>query len=474
MKLSTAAAAIATLLSLILGNARATTPYILADLGTLGGVGGQAKLPGSYAYGINNSGQVVGGSYASGGAWHAFRTEPNQPINPATDDLGTLGGTTSCAYGINDSGQVAGYATNSAGYERAFRTGANQPINLPTDDLGTLSGFNQSIACGINASGQVVGNSFNVGSHHARGFRTAGGKAINPATDDLGTLGGTDCQAFGINDNGQVVGGSLTTAGVYNAFRTAANQKTNPTTDDLGAFNTSAFTQAYAVNVSGQAAGMIGDDAFRTEPNQPINPATDDLGNLAYSTIAFGVNSLGQTVGGAYTSNQQTYEHAFIYADGGPIQDLNSLIAPGTGWTLWEARGINDSGQIVGYGTVSSGAQRAFLLTPALSGDANLDGRVDINDLTKVLTYYGLSVNVGGITGWMAGDFNGDGKLDINDLTVVLTNYGRSLGSSAAAMVAVPETSAVFLLGIGAIAVATRARRRAGAAGHSRQTARAR
>jgi probable HAF family extracellular repeat protein len=43
--------------------------------------------------------------------------------------------------------------------------------------------------------------------------------------------------------------------------------------------------------------------------------------------------------------------------------DLNTLIPPGTGWTLDQANGINDAGEIVGYGA-KKGQQHAFLLTP--------------------------------------------------------------------------------------------------------------
>ena len=43
---------------------------------------------------------------------------------------------------------------------------------------------------------------------------------------------------------------------------------------------------------------------------------------------------------------------------------------------------------------------------PGLTGDANGDGRVDINDLTVVLTNYGKTAG----TSWDTGDFNGDGR----------------------------------------------------------------
>jgi probable HAF family extracellular repeat protein len=42
---------------------------------------------------------------------------------------------------------------------------------------------------------------------------------------------------------------------------------------------------------------------------------------------------------------------------------LNTLIPEDADWNLEEASGINDHGQIVGYG-LHHGQERAFLLTP--------------------------------------------------------------------------------------------------------------
>ena len=130
------------------------------------------------------------------------------------------------------------------------------------------------------------------------------------------------------------------------------------------------------------------------------------------------------------------------------MQDLNTLLAASapSGWTLTYAYGIDDAGHIVGYGNNSSGATHAFLLTPALAGDANGDGKVDINDLTIVLGNY----NASGAT-WAMGDFNGDGKVDINDLTIVLGNYNTTASSAAAGLSAVPEPCSLALLAAGVL-----------------------
>ena len=438
MRKLTLASAVVLLLSAVAGNAWGTVPYVVTDLGTLGGST-------SVAAGINSSGQVVGQAYTSSGAIHAFRTEANQSINPATDDLGTFGGTYGWAYAINNSGQAVGYAYTSGDAYHAFRTEANQPINPAADDLGTLGGA-FSVANGINDSGQVVGDTYTSGGAvHA--FRTEANQPINPATDDLGTLGGIYSYASGVNNAGQVVGYAYTGNGAAHAFRTEANQPINPATDDLGTFGGTS-SEANGINDSGQAVGYAytgsgNEHAFRTEANQSINPATDDLGTLGGGwSDAVAINSSGQVVGYANISSGAV--HAFVYGGSGPMQDLNSLIAPASGWTLEEATGINDSGRIVGDGVNSSGQEHAVLLTPALSGDANLDGKVDVNDLTIVLANFGKSTGMS----WETGDFNADGKVDINDLTTVLTDYGQTAGTGLAA---VPEPSSPALLGIAAL-----------------------
>ena len=76
-----------------------------------------------------------------------------------------------------------------------------------------------------------------------------------------------------------------------------------------------------------------------------------------------------------------------------------------------------------------------------MPGDANGDGKVDINDLTIVLAHYNQTLGPGS---WAEGDFTGSGKVNINDLTIVLANYNHTSG--AGSLAAVPEPTGVALL----------------------------
>jgi probable HAF family extracellular repeat protein len=340
---------------LLMGNACFAQMYTVTDLGTLGGF--------NYSFprgGINAFGQVAGYSYPPAADEHelffnhAFRTSPNKAIDPASDDLGTLGGFLSFALGINSFGQVVGNSTptSSFNFSHAYRTAPNKPINPATDDLGTLGGSSSS-AAGINLFGQVVGSASVSGDSATHAFRTRANRSINSRRDDLGTLGGSTSFATDINLFGQVVGvSSLTGDTTSHAFRTRANSRINPATDDLGTLG-GTVSSAESINIFGQVIGsstLPGDTtfhAFRTRPNRRINPATDDLGTLGGSSSEpLGINSFGQVVGDSTTVGDAAL-HGFLYS-GGVMRDLNDLIPAGSGFELGFMTGINDVGEISG------------------------------------------------------------------------------------------------------------------------------
>jgi probable HAF family extracellular repeat protein len=183
-----------------------------ADLGSFTSSGS------STGWAINSVGQVTGSAGAGTGPSHAFRSTPNG-VPVVLTDLGVFpGGSNSLGLAINCSGQVAGYADFAPssppgffGPARAFRTTAVGVLTDPGADLGTLGG-SQSIAYGINNSGQVTGNARVTGDLFLHAFRsTPNGQPVS--LTDLGTLGGNNSEGLGINSFGIVVGDSETFPG---------------------------------------------------------------------------------------------------------------------------------------------------------------------------------------------------------------------------------------------------------------------
>ena len=99
-----------------------------------------------------------------------------------------------------------------------------------------------------------------------------------------------------------------------------------------------------------------------------MSDAGTDLGTIGGTiSIPYDINEQGLVVGDSYTSGNLA-QHAFVY-DGTTMRDLNDLLdSSGTGWTIAEAKGINEAGQIAGYAYYGSATVgHAVLLTPSWS-----------------------------------------------------------------------------------------------------------
>src|SRR5918994_1792442 len=141
------------------------TTYGVQELGTLG-------ADYSHATSINDSGQVVGTSFRSSFAGscsndclRAFLYDASA-TSPKMQDLGTLGGD-SRAWGISNSGQVVGSSYVSGSGDHGFLKESGQPMI----DLNTLlpadSGWTIHDARAINTDGKIAatGHKDGVGTH---------------------------------------------------------------------------------------------------------------------------------------------------------------------------------------------------------------------------------------------------------------------------------------------------------------------
>lgn len=331
------AASLAALLLLVARTASAQG-YTVTDLGTLGGSSSDARA-------INLAGQVIGTATLPGdSARHAYLWD-----NGIMRDLGTLGGTSSNAGGINAWGQVVGFSSlagSSTTHAFLYDSGGMH-------DLGT-SGSSSSVATGVNDAGWITGTANWPAGGNPYSFIVDGGGMRVPA----GARASNASFAFAINASGQVVGQAAV------PFYKHAVRYDPSGIHDLGTLGGS-YSEAYDINDAGQIVGSsdISPGSSSRRAFLFDNQGMHDLGALDNGdiSVALAINSAGQIVGRSRKASVLGY-FAFLYFNG-VMTDLNSLLAPGSGWVLNEAYDINDRGQIVGYGT-HNGQSHAFLLTP--------------------------------------------------------------------------------------------------------------
>lgn len=290
--------------------------------------------------GINNAGQIVGYGSVALGIEHAFLY-----AGGVMRDLGTVGsGRNSRAYGINDSGQIIGTsetgqmdgstmisnsyiykngtvtqvqgidfanAINNSGLITGYTTyGMHAQVQDSRTGqvlwINTRSGVDRSFATAINGFGQLIGGESYSIQDDAHAFFHDLSSGI---TTSIPTPGYGASRASGINDGGWVVGTATSARG--EEYRSQAFLYRNGTTTLL------------------------------------INPYTLPAGDRSGASD---INNRGEIVGGLYNPNAGTGgtgrgQAVFIGSEG--LVDLNTGLSLPEGEFLYDAIAINDRGDIV-------------------------------------------------------------------------------------------------------------------------------
>lgn len=261
---------------------------------------------------LNNAGQAVGISdngapdpfslFGLGVQMRTFLWEEG-----VLRDIGTLGGPDAVpGPGCNNQhpGVIVGmsYTSSIANLDTGMPTLTPYLWNNGTmTNLGTLGGKVGIGQC-ANNGGQVIGAS-SLDTHPAACFTGESGCHAylwqSGIMTDLGTLGGDNSEAIWINDAGEIAG-------------------------------------------SADLPGNALHDAVRWKEGQIL-----DLGTVSGDACSRGraINARGQIVGGS--SDCRNFLHAFVWEEGGPMTDLNTVIPPGSGLQLTNAFNINDRGEIL-------------------------------------------------------------------------------------------------------------------------------
>jgi probable HAF family extracellular repeat protein len=335
-------------------------PGDVRNLGDFGGVR-------SDGFAINNAAQVTGYYETDLPADGAFRYDPTAGA-AVPFDLGTLGSKYSVGYDINASGQVVGDSfISDTGIRHAFRYDGTPGAGGVMRDLGTL-GPRDSFAYGINRAGQVTGAfdsndlSFNIHAFVYSGTPGSGGAML-----DLGTLpGGSSSIGRSINSAGHIVGEATGfPAFAFHAFLYRGTPGAGGSMVDLGTLGGS-NSAAEDINDSGQIAGfsyMPGDNtlhAFRYTGTRGAGGVMVDLGvpTGASDSTGYSIDIRGNVVG--FAATPADVRHAALWPINGSAIDLDAWLdqtnpAAGAFWTLKYAYGINDNGLITGEGFYDDG-----------------------------------------------------------------------------------------------------------------------
>lgn len=268
-------------------------------------LGGLTTTPGSVsaaAYGMNNAGRVVGGSYTDGDVLHAFLWTPDTAngTTGSMTDLGTvLGDLISAAFGINNLDEVTGWST-------ATNAGVYQSYTWHPAPIGGAGAFHGDtvLACGGDEPARIAMDRVALAAFT--------GPRLGSMTAHPALPGKPNAEGYDINDAGQVVGQSyFIDLETFDASGAPVLWGSTGSSLDLSPYTGGENGVANAINESGQIVGWTGVVDPETlsetpraflwtpmEPNSGTSGVAVDLGTLGgTSSMAMDISDEGLVTG---------------------------------------------------------------------------------------------------------------------------------------------------------------------------------
>lgn len=315
-------------------NSAVPSHFTLIDLGT-------GVMPSR----VNNHNVVVGTLNSNAVAY----------ANGSLKQLGKLSGDVgSSASDINDAGIIIG--TSYAGAPDYKKRAAEFSLNGAPQALSS----DWSEGAGVNNAGQLIGTVFGAGGGCFGSLVMFDGHGGSQVLGSNASARGSAINAQGVTlfDN-FVTGAGGPCSGQVSPTLYPGNAGVPLPANNSGGDNTE---EAFDINDLGDVVGYYrAADAPQAGFYYHNGSSIELLPQNGQFVTPRAINNQEWIVGTFTTASVNN--HAFIWSTG-KFTDLNSLLPAGCGnWVLQEARDLNESGTIVGVGTLSR-VQHGFMLMP--------------------------------------------------------------------------------------------------------------